>query len=103
MAQKVFEGRVEQMLREDNPQLKSAAVWTMKSEALSVEQILALYRESRQKTLDRLAEVSLADWWRTAWHDKFGPVTLLQQGCYFARHERSHWAQLLSTIQAVGG
>ncbi|WP_119071949.1 DinB family protein [Aggregatilinea lenta] len=101
MAQKVFEGRVEQMLAEDNVTLKSVAVWSIKSEGLSTEQILDLYRESRQKTLDLLESVAPGDWWRAAWHDEFGRVTLLQQASYFARHERSHLAQLVSTIKAV--
>lgn len=101
MAQRVFEGRVEQMLAEDNATLKSVAVWSIKSEGLSTAEILDLYRESRQKTLDLLEPVTPHDWWRTAWHDEFGHVTLLQQASYFARHERSHMAQLVSIITAV--
>lgn len=101
MAQKVFEGRVEQMLAEDNATLQGVAVWAMKSEELSTEQVLDLYRESRQKTLAHLEAAAPDDWWRTAWHDEFGTVTLLQQAAYFARHERSHMVQLVATIEAV--
>lgn len=101
MAQQVFEGRVEQMLTEDHGVLKSVAVWSIKSKDLSAEQILGLYCKSRQTTLDRLEQVAPPDWWRTFWHDEFGSVTLLQQASYFARHERSHLAQLVSTIEAV--
>ena len=101
MAQKVLEDRVEQMLAADNVTLKGLAVWSIKSEGLSTEQILELYRASRESVLDMLGSVAPGDWWRTAWHDEFGQITLLQQTCYFARHERSHLAQLVSTIEAV--
>jgi hypothetical protein len=43
------------------------------------------------------------DWWRTAQHEEFGSVTILQQASYFAKHERSHWPQIEAIRRALGG
>jgi uncharacterized damage-inducible protein DinB len=100
MAQQVFHGRAEQMLAEENPTLKSVAVWAESSES-SAADVLTQFRESREKSLALIEPLSPADWWRTAWHDEFGQMTLLEQASYFARHERSHIPQLMAIIRAV--
>ncbi|MFB0533704.1 MAG: DinB family protein [Anaerolineae bacterium] len=103
MAQSVFAGRVEKMLAEDNPSLEGIAVWTIEGEeSPSARDILARYRDSRTATVDQLKTMSLGDWWRTAQHEEFVQVTILQQASYFAKHERSHLSQIDAIRQAIG-
>ena len=103
MAQSVFAGRVEKMLAEDNPSLEGVAVWTIEGEeSLSARDILARYRDSRTATVEQLKAMSPGDWWRTAWHEEFVQVTILQQASYFAKHERSHLPQIYAIRQAIG-
>jgi uncharacterized damage-inducible protein DinB/DNA-directed RNA polymerase subunit RPC12/RpoP len=103
MAQSVFAGRVEKMLAEDNPSLEGVAVWTIEGEeSLSARDILARYRDSRTATVEQLKVMSPGDWWRTARHEEFVQVTILQQASYFAKHERSHLPQIDAIRQAIG-
>jgi uncharacterized damage-inducible protein DinB len=95
VAQGLLAGRVDKILAEENPLLTGVAAWNIDDEtALSAGEIFERFRASRQLTVNRLSRLSTVDWLRTAWHDEFGQVTLLQQASYFARHERSHWPQL---------
>lgn len=103
MAQEVLQGRLEQLVTQDNPALKSVAVWAMgEGESVTTRDIFERYRASRAKTLDLLNEIAPGDWWRRGYHDEFGPVTILSQACYFARHERSHTQQLVGLLEAIG-
>jgi uncharacterized damage-inducible protein DinB len=102
VAQGLLAGRVEHMLAEDNPALASVAAWDIAGElSLPTGQIFERYRASRHMTVNRLSKLSTIDWWRTAWHEEFGQVTILQQASYFARHERSHWPQIEAIRQAI--
>ncbi len=103
-AQELLQGRLEQLVTNDNPTLKSVAVWTInEGETVTTRAIFERFRASRAKTLDLLTEIAPGDWWRRGYHDEFGPVTILSQACYFARHERGHVAQLTALLDAVGG
>jgi uncharacterized damage-inducible protein DinB len=103
MAQSVFAGRINRMLVEDNPSLEGVAVWTIEGEEpLSAGDILARYRDSRAATVEQLKAMSPGDWWRTARHEEFVQFTILQQASYFAKHERSHLAQIDAIRQAIG-
>lgn len=93
-AQGVLNFRVNLMLTQENPELKSLAVfdWAINDQDRPAEtmEILATYRDSRQETLARLESIPLADWWLTGLHQEFGSVTVRQQVSYFALHEISH-------------
>ncbi len=97
-AQGVLHARVDVMLDEDVPELGSLAVfeWAASEEGRppSTREIFDDYRASRQETLMRLDAIALADWWRTASHEEFGPVFLHQQVSYFAVHECTHLPQI---------
>lgn len=94
-AQGLLAVRVERMLEEDRPSLKSVAAWTIKGEeSLSTREIIGRYRDWRMSTVDRLQSMPHADWWRAARHDEFIEFTILQQASYFAKHERSHLPQI---------
>jgi len=69
---------------------------------MSTRLILNRFRISRQATLKLLAEIQPTEWWRTAHHEEFGMVTLLEQVSYFAKHERDHWRQIYLIRQALG-
>ena len=102
ISQELLAGRVEKMLAEDEPSLVGVAAWAMgKMEQQPALEILERYRRSRRDTLESLRMLSAEDWWRTAWHEEFGRVTLLQQASYFARHERDHFRQILAIRDAV--
>jgi hypothetical protein len=102
-AQGLLAGRVEKILAEDMPSLEGVAAWALGSqEGLPAGDMLARYRESRRATVDRLASISLQDWWRAARHSEWGEVTLLQQASYFARHDASHVPQIDVLRAAMG-
>lgn len=102
VAEQLFAGRVQKLLTEDNPLLSGMASWTVSGEGdLSAHDILDRYRALRQETLSQLHAIDPGDWWRTGIHGEWGRVTLLQQATYFARHERSHFAQIAGARQAA--
>lgn len=97
-AQDVLAFRLDLFLREEHPVLESKAVWTWAANEHehppTAREIFEAYRSSRMDTLDNLAQMPLADWWRTGRHEEFGDVTLRQQVSYFAAHEVTHLSQI---------
>lgn len=93
-AQRVLQFRINLMLEQENPLLKSLAVfdWATneKERPASTHEILADYTISRRSTLSRLEAIPLSDWWRMGRHQEFGVVTVRQQASYFAMHEIIH-------------
>ena len=103
VTQELLGGRVERMLAEDNPSLKGVAAWAAENQAsLTSTALLEQYRHSRQATLALLKQMPVESWWRTAQHEEFGSVTVLQQASYFAKHERSHLPQIAAVRQKLG-
>ncbi|MGW8251945.1 MAG: DinB family protein, partial [Anaerolineales bacterium] len=104
-AQGVLNFRVNLMLTQENPELKSLAVfdWAINDQdrPTSTQEILATYRDSRQETLLRLESIPLADWWQTGLHQEFGSVTIRQQVSYFAMHEISHLPSIVRQLRII--
>jgi uncharacterized damage-inducible protein DinB len=104
VAEELFVARIQKMLAEHNPSLDGLASWTVTSkEDRTAHQILESYRSLRQEVLAQLLIMDDRGWWRTGLHEEWGQVTILQQAIYFARHERSHWAQIMAARRAVSG
>ena len=104
VAEQLFAGRVQKLLAEENPVLSGFASWTVSGEkTLSARDILSQYSAIRQETLGRLRGMAAQAWWRPGFHEEWGQVTLLQQVTYFARHERSHFAQIAGARRAATG
>jgi hypothetical protein len=101
MAQALLHDRLSQMLAADNPTLKGMAVWAMSAGEASAAELLQNFRDSRAQTLALLDGLPAAAWWRGGYHDEFGPVTILSQATYFARHERNHVPQLRALLKAI--
>jgi hypothetical protein len=98
----LLSGRVRQILETDHPKLAGLAAWAERLEGdLDGQEIVRRFRESRQATVERLRGLSLEQWQRQGEHEEFGPVTLLQQASYFARHDQSHLAQLEKIREAA--
>ncbi len=94
-AQQLLAGRVEKMLIEENPSLKSLAAWAEMDETESTgKEALDRYVRLCFLTVNRLKGIGLSDWQRTGFHDEFGEITILQQAGYFARHDQYHLPQL---------
>lgn len=97
-AQGVLAHRLELMLAEENPALSSLAVFEWAQAAAqnqpTTQEVFAEYLAARARLVARLAEIPLADWWRTGRHEEFGVVTIRQQASYFAAHESTHLAQM---------
>lgn len=103
VSEELLSGRLKKILAEDNPDLIAVAAWDLdENRTMSTRLILNRFRISRQATINLLAEIHPADWWRTAYHEEFGTVTLLEQVSYFAKHERDHWRQIYLIRQALG-
>ncbi|MDX1601377.1 MAG: DinB family protein [Anaerolineales bacterium] len=104
-AQGVLEYRVNLLLSEDEPLIESQAVfdWATDGSAkqMTSMDIFETYRSSRQKTIERLQNAPLADWWRGGSHQEFGTVNVKQQVSYFATHELTHLPQLESLIERL--
>jgi uncharacterized damage-inducible protein DinB len=99
-AQDVLAFRLDLFLQEEHPLLEAKAVWTWaaneEERPPTALEIFETYKASRADTLDKLAQIPLADWWRTGRHEEFGVVTLRQQVSYFAAHEATHLSQMES-------
>jgi uncharacterized damage-inducible protein DinB len=94
--------RVERMLNEDNPALNAVPGWTAESkQSLTARAILDHFSRSRTNLIARLQHLSAEAWARRGVHEEWGEVTLLAQATYFARHERSHWAQIVRARRAA--
>ena len=103
VSEELLYGRLKKILAEDNPDLVAVAAWDLdENRVKSTRVILNRFRISRQATLKLLGEIQPTDWWRTAHHEEFGTVTLLEQVSYFAKHERDHWRQIYLIRQALG-
>jgi len=103
VSEELLSGRLKKILAEDDPDLVAVAAWDLdENRIMSTRLILNRFRISRQATLKLMAEIQPTDWWRTAHHEEFGKVTLLEQVSYFAKHERDHWRQIYLIRQALG-
>lgn len=103
VAQQLLAARVEKILVEENPALKSVAAWAAGiDETSSGAEILAEYLRSRETVIARLEKITPEEWYRTGNHDEFGVVTVLTQASYFIRHDESHMPQMEELrVQAV--
>lgn len=97
-AQRVFRGRIDQLVRGDEPDLASVMVWTMDGDDEGVEALLSNYRELRTDIVGLLGEIDPAVWWNAGSHEEFGRVTLAEQASYFANHEPTHLAQMADAV-----
>lgn len=99
--------RISRLIDEDDPNLAAVATWaeTPASDEGSAEtglpasEIAARVGELRHATVGRLAALPDAGWARAGQHPEWGRVTVLSQAAYFARHEASHFAQLVAAAQ----
>jgi predicted Zn-ribbon and HTH transcriptional regulator len=106
-AEELLAERLRRLLSEDDPDLAARAVWaeTPASDEGSVRSgepasvLLARYRATRDGSLALLAGIGEAEWARAGRHAEWGPVTVLSQAAYFARHEASHLAQLVAAAE----
>jgi uncharacterized damage-inducible protein DinB len=102
MADAVLAERSKKLLAEDNPSLAAQAVWTFENDAaMTTSDLLSRFSQSRELTVARLQALQAEDWSRGGWHTEFGPVTLLQQASYFAKHERYHLPQITHLVRAA--
>jgi hypothetical protein len=100
----LLSGRVRQFLETDRPRLSGLAAWAERiQEGLPAGAVFQTFRQSREATVQTLHRLTLEQWLRQADHEEFGPVTLLQQASYFARHDHSHLAQLEAIRAAILG
>ena len=99
-AQDVLAFRLGLFLAHEHPVLEAKAVWTWAANEQerppTALEIFETYQASRADTLNKLAQLPIADWWRTGRHEEFGEVTLRQQVSYFAAHEVTHLSQIAS-------
>jgi hypothetical protein len=100
-AETVLYSRIKRILEADNPYLDFQMVWDWADKPAAASESTAAifdsYSASRAATIDILQNTPLRDWWRTAIHEEFGPVTLIEQVSYFTAHEISHLRQLPSS------
>jgi hypothetical protein len=70
-------------------------------EPLPIPALVERFAAERAALLARLPAPGDALWSRVGQHGEFGPVTLLQQATYFAKHEQWHMAQMTRMRRAL--
>lgn len=93
--------RVRRMLAEPHPLLKAVSV-PKGENATAARDILATWEASRLALVELLRTIAQEDWFRTGEHQEFGPVTIVQQVSYFARHDHAHLTQIEHIRRAIG-
>lgn len=104
--QQVFSERLERMLAEENP-----AVTSYKAEedpgfpklaSLPASEALAAFLAERERHLERLEDLTPAEWHRTARHPDFPAYDVHFQTDYLAHHEAHHIYQMLERRTPFG-
>ncbi len=101
-SQHLIAQRVELFLEHAAPNLDAKPMWqAVESARLSVAEIAAEFRLSREAMLTQLRSSPADRWTNVGQHAEFGPVTLQQQCTYFAKHEQWHMAQITRIRRAL--
>jgi len=103
--QDMLDARVELMLQQENPELKSIAVY-----AFATEEQRHPHREGDAGRVQRAAEKMRCTIERFAiqrlvaygWHTEFGRITILRQAAYIAYHEQTHLPDIEALRRHVG-
>lgn len=104
--QRVFSERLETMLAQENPSVTSYKAegdsGFEKMAARPAEEALAAYFAERERHLERLEDLSPAEWHRTAEHPDFPHYDVHFQTDYLAHHEAHHIYQMLQRRTPFG-
>ena len=104
--QRVFSERLERMLTEENPSVTSYKAENdpgfEKMTARPAEETLAAYLAERERHLERLEDLSPAQWHRGAQHPDFPIYDVHFQTDYLAHHEAHHIFQMLQRRTPFG-
>jgi hypothetical protein len=104
--QRLYSERLETMLGQENPTLESYqpegdAVFA-KMTALPAEETLAAYLAERERHVERLEDLSPAEWHRSAQHPEYTHYDVHFQTDYLAHHEAHHIYQMLQRRTPLG-
>lgn len=101
-AQRLLGGRALRTLDEDGPEFRVVPPTEVaeKSDAAPPRftELLARFREARSALLERVGAANEEQLRRIGRHPQWGPMTLLQQISYIAKHEHSHLGDLLRAV-----
>jgi uncharacterized protein (TIGR03083 family) len=104
--QRVFSERLETMLAQDNPTMISYSADNdpafEKMAARPGEETVAAFLAERERHLDRLEDLSPAEWHRGATHPDFPHYDVHFQTDYLAHHEAHHIYQMLQRRTPFG-
>jgi hypothetical protein len=104
--QQVFSERLERMLAEENPSVTSYKAENDpnfgKMAARPAEDTIAAFLAERERHLERLEDLSPAQWHRVAQHPDFPIYDVHFQTDYLAHHEAHHIYQMLQRRTPFG-
>jgi uncharacterized protein (TIGR03083 family) len=104
--QRVFAERLETMLAQENPSVTSYSADNdpafEKMAARPADETLAAFLAERERHLDRLEDLSPAEWHRGAQHPDFAHYDVHFQTDYLAHHEAHHIYQMLQRRTPLG-
>ena len=104
--QRVFSERLDRMLAEENPSVTSYKAEEdprfPKMVSVAADQSLAAFLAERERYLDRLEDLSPAEWHRGAQHPDFSHYDVHFQTDYLAHHEAHHIYQMLQRRTPFG-
>ncbi|TMG24325.1 MAG: DUF664 domain-containing protein [Chloroflexi bacterium] len=107
-AEELLSARIRRMLDEEDPEL---VAWqpgeapppsdeaTHHRPDAGAQELFEHYRRLRLANVAVLRGLDAASWQRTGRHPEWGPVTVLSQASYFARHQAAHQAQLAAAVE----
>lgn len=96
--------RIELVLSAENPFVAGvdSDPWIVERQYQTTRspQVIVDFMTQRQKSMDRLAGLTAAEWARPAKHSFFGPTTLLELVRFIAIHDIDHIRQVFELIHA---
>jgi hypothetical protein len=91
--------QLEKIIAQDNPFLSQSMVAPTPQCDMSESQLVDMFIQARQQTINWLNELPADTWGRIARHSIFGPTTFLEMAHFTAQHDRLHLNQLCQTLK----
>lgn len=91
--------QLEKIIAQDNPFLSQSMVAPTPQCDMSESQLVDMFIQARQQTINWLNELPADTWGRVAHHSIFGPTTFLEMAHFTAQHDRLHLNQLCQTLK----
>lgn len=97
--EKLYRGRMQRMLTQETPYLKSVDLAADPGEGLEFRPELEAFAIERGETISLLMNLALKDWERTGIHDELGELSVEDITERLIDHDNAHLTQLAAAFQ----